>query len=234
MRVFKNCSEDHLSVFATSASRGNSPSKTGTILEDEQAEVSLRGCAWAFDRLEKKQVHSFSTKNLRTLSQRFLARCRCPLCESSLWPTCSIQWEILTNEWDLSLFTDSILISTPCFPSHSTRAFCRHTRRRFESTHVHTQDTNNRETDRHRQTYLFLSTSLFTCLSLSSHNVSLSLVVFVFCLFSMMMIMSTRPIGSLSLWTHGPDSLSAKLRVRGSWSIPRRTNMFASCTKQLS
>ena len=37
----------------------------------------------------QKPVHSFSTQNLRTASQRFPARCRCTLCRSSPWPTYS-------------------------------------------------------------------------------------------------------------------------------------------------
>ena len=56
-------------------------------------------CRWAarhclaFDRLD--EVHSFSTQNLRTASQRFPARCcRSPCCCSIPWLTYSKPWEI--------------------------------------------------------------------------------------------------------------------------------------------
>ena len=55
----------------------------GTVLVDELAAVRLCGFASAFDRLAKKQVHSFSTQILRTASQRFPVRCRRTLCRCS-------------------------------------------------------------------------------------------------------------------------------------------------------
>ena len=63
----------------------------------------------------QNHLHSISTHILRT-SQRFPARCRRPPCCSSPWPTCSGHEKILTHEWELSLFTDIILISTPYLP----------------------------------------------------------------------------------------------------------------------
>ena len=61
----------------------------------------------------QKQVHSFSTRN----SSDCISEVSCSLWSYSL----SIKsvtnlfkpWEILTHEWELSFFTESILISTP-------------------------------------------------------------------------------------------------------------------------
>ena len=100
-----------------------------------------------------------------------------------------------------------------------TETFSIYTRRRFESTHAHIQETNNRETDGHRQTTLFSSSSFFTCLSVSlviyiSLHMSLSLLIRLafslalsarlsFFLFSITMTMLAGPVGSLC--TQGSD-----------------------------
>ena len=90
-------------------------SQIGTVLVDEQAEVRLRGFALAFDRLAKASTFFFNAKSSNCISE-----VSCSLSSYSL----SIKsvtnlfnpWEILTHEWEVSLFTDSILIPTPYLP----------------------------------------------------------------------------------------------------------------------
>ena len=57
----------------------------------------------------QKQMQSSSTQILRTSSRKFPARCRRSLCCSSPWPTYCNPWEIVTHEWKLYLFTETIL-----------------------------------------------------------------------------------------------------------------------------
>ena len=94
--------------------------------------------------------------------------------------------------------------------SHSTRAFWRHTRRRFESTHggvlnlhrhTHKTPTTERRTDTDRRlSSHYFSLHMSVCLLISlALSARLS-----FFLFLMTMTMSTRPDGSLC--THGPHS----------------------------
>ena len=99
--------------------------------------------------------------------------------------------------------------------SHSTRAFWRHTRRRFESTHggvlnlyTHTHTRHQQQRDGQTPTdvslLIYISLHMSVCLLI---RLSFSLALsgrLSFFLFSMTMTMSTRPVGSLC--THGPDS----------------------------
>ena len=86
----------------------------GTVLVDEQAEVRLRGFALAFDRIAKASTIVFNAN-----SSDFISEVSCSLSSSSLLLKSVTNlfnpWEILTHEWELSLFTDSILISTSIF-----------------------------------------------------------------------------------------------------------------------
>ena len=61
----------------------------------------------------QKHVHSILTHSLRTASQRFPARCRRSSLLLKSVNNSFKPWEILTHEWEWSLFMDSILISTP-------------------------------------------------------------------------------------------------------------------------
>ena len=88
----------------------------GTGLVDEQAGVRLRGFALAFDRLAKASTFVFNATSSNCISE-----VSCSLLSFSLSLLKSVTnwfkpWEILTHEWELSLFTDSILISTPNLP----------------------------------------------------------------------------------------------------------------------
>ena len=85
-------------------------SPISTVLLNEQARVRLRGFASAFDRLAKSPALNFNAKTSNCISEvscsllfKFVTNLFKP-------------WEILTHEWELSLFTDIILISTPYLP----------------------------------------------------------------------------------------------------------------------
>ena len=88
----------------------------GTVLVDEQATVRLRGFALAFDRLAKASTFVFNAN-----SSDFISEISCSSASSYSLSIKSVTnlfspWEILTHERELSLFTDSILISTPYLP----------------------------------------------------------------------------------------------------------------------
>ena len=76
-------------------------SRTGTVREDEQAVQGLLGVALALNRLCKRKYFRF--------------RCRCLLLVVVVFLSIKSvtnlfkPWEILTHEWELSLFTGSIL-----------------------------------------------------------------------------------------------------------------------------
>ena len=113
------------------------------------------------------------------------------------------------------------------------RAFCRYKRRRFEPTHG---DVLNLHTGGPSlslsvsRPFFFLSSAILP--SLFSRSLSLlSSLLSSLSSFSATMTMSTRPVGSLCVHT-APTCQS--VRVRGPWPIPCWSNMFASCTKQLS
>ena len=90
-------------------------SQIGTVLVDEQTEIRLRGFALAFDRLAKANTFVFNANSSNCISE-----VSCSLSSFSLLLKSVTNffkpWEILTHEWELSLFTDSILISTPYLP----------------------------------------------------------------------------------------------------------------------
>ena len=72
--------------------------------------MRLRGFALAFDRHAKSFAFSFNEHS---------SSWSCGISVSLLFKFVTNlfkPWEILTHEWELSLFTDSILISTPCLP----------------------------------------------------------------------------------------------------------------------
>ena len=82
---------------------------------DELAEIRLCGFALAVGRLAKARAFVFNAKCSNCISE-----VSCSLLSFSLLLLKSVTnlfqpWEILTHEWELSLFTDSILISTPFF-----------------------------------------------------------------------------------------------------------------------
>ena len=77
---------------------------------DELAESRFCGFALAFDRLAKSPAFSFNAYSSNCISEvscsllfKFVTNLFKP-------------WEILVHEWELSLFTDLILISTPYLP----------------------------------------------------------------------------------------------------------------------
>ena len=88
---------------------------TGRVLVDELAESRLCGFSLAFDRLAK----SFAF-NLNAYSTNCISEVSCSLSFFSLLfksvTNVFKPWEILTHEWELSLFIDIILISTPYLP----------------------------------------------------------------------------------------------------------------------
>ena len=82
----------------------------GTILGEEPASYRLCGFALAFDRHAKSLASNFNAYSLNWTSEvscsllfKFVTKLLEP-------------WEILTQEWELSLFIDIILISTPYLP----------------------------------------------------------------------------------------------------------------------
>ena len=87
-------------------------SRISTVLVHEQATVRLRSFALVFDRLAKASTFVFNAN-----SSDFISEVSCSLSSCSLLfkvvTNLFKPWEILTHEWELSLFTDSILISTP-------------------------------------------------------------------------------------------------------------------------
>ena len=89
----------------------------GTVFVDELAEIRLWSFALAFDRLAKASTFVSNAK-----SSNCILEVSCSLLSSSslllLESVTNLfkPWEILTHEWELSLFTDWILFSTPCVP----------------------------------------------------------------------------------------------------------------------
>ena len=90
-------------------------SRISTVLVDEQVVENLLGFALAFDRLAKASTFVFNAQSSNCISE-----ISCSLSSSSLLLKSVTNlfkpWEILTHERELSLFTDSILISTPHLP----------------------------------------------------------------------------------------------------------------------
>ena len=85
------------------------------VFVDKLAEVRLCGFALTFDLLAKSPAFNFSTYSSNCISE--------VSCSLSSWSllfnfvtNLFLPWEILTHEWELSLFIDSIPISTPCLP----------------------------------------------------------------------------------------------------------------------
>ena len=74
------------------------------------AESRLCGFALAFDRLAKSPAF-----NLNAYSSNCISEVSCSLLFKFV-TNLFMPWEILTHQWELSLFTDSILISTPNLP----------------------------------------------------------------------------------------------------------------------
>ena len=79
------------------------------------AEVRLCGFALTFDRLAKSPAFNFNTYSSNCISE--------VSCSLSSWSllfnfvtNLFLPWEILPHEWELSLFIDSIPISTPYLP----------------------------------------------------------------------------------------------------------------------
>ena len=133
----------------------------------------------------------------------------------------------------------------PCAPAKrahvfNMRAFCRHTRKRFEpDTRRRFEPTHGEEGGRWGGSLLSLSRpfslSLFLLLSLfrrSLHSFSFSFSSLpLLSSLSVTMTMITRPVGSLCVHT----ALTCQsVRVHRLWPIPYWPNMFASCKKQLS
>ena len=83
-------------------------SRIGRVLEDEQVVESLLGFALSLDRLANANTSVFVSEVSCSLTSYSLSI----ISVTNLFKP----WEILTHEWELSLFTDSILISTPCLP----------------------------------------------------------------------------------------------------------------------
>ena len=118
----------------------------------------------------------------------------------------------------------------PCVPAKhahvfNMRAFCPHTRKRFEPTHVE----EGREKGFSSLSRPF-SLSLFLLLSLFRRSLH-SFSFFSFFSLSATVTMITRPIGSLCEHT-ALTCLSVRVPVL--WLIPCLANMFVSCKKQLS
>ena len=88
-----------------------------TVFVDEVTRVRLCGFAWTFDRLAKGRALDFNAKFSNCISD-----VSCSLLSFSLLLLNSVTnlfkpRQILTHEWELSLWTDSILISTPYLSS---------------------------------------------------------------------------------------------------------------------
>ena len=85
-------------------------SPMGMVFVDKLAGARLCGFALAFDRLAKARAFDFYAHS---------SNCTSDFSCSLLFKFVTNffkQWEILTQEYELSLFTDSILISTPYLP----------------------------------------------------------------------------------------------------------------------
>ena len=82
-------------------------SQIGIVLVEELADSRLCGFAWAFDRHAK----SFAS-NFNAYSSSWTSGISCSLLFKFITNLFD-PWEILTHEWELSLFKDIILISTP-------------------------------------------------------------------------------------------------------------------------
>ena len=90
----------------------------GKVLVDGLARVRLCGFALAFDRLAKARAFVLNEK-----LSNFISEVSCSLSSYSLLLKSVTNffkpWEILTQEWELCLFTTSCLISTPYLPCKS-------------------------------------------------------------------------------------------------------------------
>ena len=93
------------------------------VFVDKQAEVRLGGFTLAFHRLAKASVSVFNAN-----ASVFVWEVSCSLSSCSLLLKSVTNffkpWEILTQEWELSLFTDSILNSTPYLPCKKLVVTC--------------------------------------------------------------------------------------------------------------
>ena len=85
------------------------------FLQKEQPEVGLRGLALAFGRLAEARTFNFNAQSSNCISEVSYSLSSSSLLLKSVTNLFK-PWEILTHEWELSLFTDSILISTPFLP----------------------------------------------------------------------------------------------------------------------
>ena len=82
----------------------------GIVLVDELPEFRFCGFALAFDRFAKSPAFNFNA-----YSSNCIYEVSCSLLLKFVTNLFK-PWEILTHEWDLFLFTDIILISTPYSP----------------------------------------------------------------------------------------------------------------------
>ena len=82
---------------------------------DELAEIRLSGFALTFDRLAKAGTFDFNALSSNCISEVSCSLSSCSLLYKSVTNLFKPR-EILTHEWELSLFTDIILISTPYLP----------------------------------------------------------------------------------------------------------------------
>ena len=89
-------------------------SPVGIVLVDEMAKSRFCGFAFAFERLAKSLAFS-----LNACSSNCISEVSCSLLFKFV-TTMFKPWEILTHEWELCLFTDLILISTPVFTLQAT------------------------------------------------------------------------------------------------------------------
>ena len=90
-------------------------SQISKVLANDRTEIRLRGFALASDRLAKANTSVYNAN-----ASVFVPEVSCSLSSSS-WLLKSVTnlfntWEILTHEWEFSLLTSSILISTPYLP----------------------------------------------------------------------------------------------------------------------
>ena len=102
-----------MAEFSSGSISSQDLSPIGTVLVDEQAGARLCGFALAFYRLAKASTFVFNAKSSNCISE-----VSCSLLSFTLLLLKSVtnlikRWEILTHEWELPLFTDSILLSTP-------------------------------------------------------------------------------------------------------------------------
>ena len=85
------------------------------VFVDELAEIRLCGFALAFDRLAKARAFDFNAQSSNCISEVSCSLSSCSLLFKFVTNLFK-PWELQTHAWEWSLFTDSILISTPYFP----------------------------------------------------------------------------------------------------------------------